>query len=264
MLPSGHLPINFRENKMKFLLRYTLISTISLIMFANISHANSLGSDQAEKLITQHLQANGGSGVLMKMQSISRYGHITFYEKDKIKDNLCYHTDIIYPTKLREQIKGKEIEYDRGTDGASFWLWTGSQYEFTEDNKLIDYMRGTAERANRDMLWVKKKSSNFNIITSPSWAPSDSQCIQEIKAKDAKKRIYCFDSSTGLLNSLGNAEEYRLESDWRQVGDIKLPFRLTHYQNGAIAYEVQLDHAELDKTITTDQFVKPDSPRLSC
>ena len=257
--------INYRENTMKFLSAfYILIYTIFLLMFVNITHANSLGYNQAEKLITQHIQASGGSDALMKMQTISRYGHITFYENNKIKDKLCYHTDIIYPTKLREQIKGKEIAYDRGTDGTFFWLWTGSQYELTQDKNIIDYMRGTAERANRDMIWVKKESKSFDVISSPpSWAPSNSQCIQGID-RDKIKCIYCFDTTTGLLNSFGSKNEYRLETDWRQVENIKLPFRLTHYQNGEIAYEVELDSADLNKTISSTQFVKPDSPQLSC
>jgi len=243
---------------------YTLMSAIFIITFMNISYAINTNSDKVERLITKHIEASGGTDALTEMQSISRYGNITFYENKKIKDKLCYHTDIIYPTHLREQIKGKEIAYDRGTDGTVFWLWTGSQYEFTQDKKLEDYMRGTAERANRDMLWVKKESKNFHVISSPpSWAPRNSQCIQGID-EDKIERIYCFDTTTGLLNSLGRENEYRLETDWRLVGNIKLPFRLTHYQNDEIAYEVQLDSAELNKDIPNSQFIKPSSPQLSC
>ncbi len=243
---------------------YPLMFTISMIVFANISHANNIRSDEADQLITQHIQASGGTDALRKMQSISRYGHITFHNPNGAKDSFCYRTDIVYPTKLREQIKGKQIEYDRGTDGTSFWLWTGSQYEFTNDEKLIDYMRNTAERANRDMLWVQK--GNFEVMSIlPSWAPSNSQCIQEIKTNNSKKRIYCFDTSTGLLNAIGGgADEHRIESDWRSVGNIKLPFHLTHYQNGVMIFDLQLDYAELNKEIPDFQFTKPDSPQLSC
>lgn len=126
-------------------------------------------------------------------------------------------------------------------------------------------MRNTAERANRDMLWVRKESSNFNIISNPpSWAPSNSQCIQEVKTKNEIKRIYCFDTSTGLLNSFGNLNMHRIETDWRQVGNIKLPFHLTHYENGVLVYDVQLNHPELNKDIQKSQFIKPSSPQLSC
>jgi hypothetical protein len=250
---------------MKLSVFYKVLLTIVLITFANISYATNTASDEAERLITLHIQAIGGADALMKMQSISRYGRITFYEQNGAKENFCYHTDIIYSNKLREQIKGKQIEYDRGTDGTSFWLWTGSQYEFTKDKQLIDYMLNTAERANRDMLWLKKESDNFEVVSiPPSWAPINSQCIQEIKTKNSAKRAYCFDTSTGLLNALGSAEEYRLESDWREIGNIKLPFRLTHYQNGVMIYEVQLDYADLNKEIPDSQFTKPDLPQLSC
>lgn len=227
--------------------------------------ASNLSTTQVEKLLLRHIDASGGKNALMQMQSISRYGHISFYSQGNPTENYCYHTDIVYPQKLREQIKDKQIEYDRGTDGVSFWLWSGSQYEFTKDKKLIDYMLDTAERANREFLWVTKESDNFVALPiTPSWAPSNSQCIQAIKAKNSIKRTYCFDISTGLLNAHGSSSEYRLESDWREVGNIKLPFRLTHYQNGAMVYEIQLDYAKLNDFIPHDQFIKPSSPQLSC
>lgn len=251
---------------MKSLVEFcTLMFAFPIIMSANLSYANDIASNEAEKLIEKHLNASGGIDALMKMETISRSGHIAFYEKNSLKENLCYHTDIVYPKKLREQIKGKKIEYDRGTDGNNFWLWNKSQYEFTEDKALIDYMSKTSERANRDMLWVKEESDNFEVISiPPSWAQSHSQCIREIKSRNSIKRIYCFDTSTGLLNALGSLEEYRLESDWQQVGNIKLPFHLTHYQNGVKVYEIQLDHAELNREISDSQFIKPSSPELSC
>ena len=71
-------------------------------------------------------------------------------------------------------------------------------------------MHTTAERANRDLLWIKKESAKFEMIPiPPSWAPNNSQCIQAIKAENSIKRAYCFDISTGLLNALGSSEEYR-------------------------------------------------------
>lgn len=239
--------------------------SIAFMMFTQIAYANKATSKKAEEMIERHLQASGGEAVLMKMQSISRDGQITFYQQKTGGENLCYHTDIIYPKKLREQIKGEKIEYDRGTDGNIFWLWNGSKYDYTQDQQVIAYMRDTAEHANRDMLWVKQESDNWKVIlTVPSWAPKHSKCIQEIKSKKTTKRTYCFDTSTGLLNALGNKKEYRLESDWRSVGNIKLPFRLMHYQNGVMIYEVRLNNAELDKKISDAQFFKPTEPQLAC
>lgn len=241
----------------KFLLIFFVLSSIGI--------ASNSSTTQVEKLLSQHIEASGGENALMKMQSISRYGQISFYVQDSPKESFCYHTDIIYPKKLREQIKGKQIEYDRGTDGVSFWLWTGTQYEFTVNKALIDYMHTTAERANRDLLWVKKESTKFESMPiPPSWAPINSQCIQRIKAENSIKRAYCFDESTGLLNALGSSEAYRLESDWREVGNIKLPFHLTHYQNGVMVFELQLDYANLNDFISDVQFLKPSYPQLDC
>lgn len=247
-------------------MNFYIITTVFLMIFINISYARALNyePDYADTLITKHLQESGGSDALMKVKSISRYGNIAFYAENKLKDSYCYHTDIVYSTKLREQIKGKEIQYDRGTDGISFWLWTGAQYEFTKDTELTDYMLGTAERANRELLWLKEESDRFDMISTPFWAPQDSQCIQVVQSKDKIKRIYCFDTTTGLRAALGDDNRYRLETDWRQVGNIKLPFRLTDYQNGSIVFEVQLERVEVDRAISNSQFVKPDSPQLSC
>lgn len=242
----------------------SIINKLFLISFLlpSMVIASDLSSQQVEKLFLRHIDVSGGENALMHMESISRYGQISFYAQGDLNGSYCYHTDIIYPNKLREQIKGKLIEYDRGTDGVSFWLWTGAQYERSEDKDLIGYMRDTAERANRDLLWVKKEAGNFEmILTPPSWAPNNSQCVQ---AKNETKRTYCFDTSTGLLNALGSSAEYRLESDWREVGNIMLPFHLTHYQNGIMVYEIQLDYAKLNEFIPNEQFIKPSSPQPSC
>ena len=207
---------------MNLSIKKTHIPAIIMMIASTISNANDSTPNKPENLINRYIQAIGGADALMEMQSFSRNGRITFYEKNIAKNSFCYRTDIIYPSKLREQIKNEKIEYDRGTDGNVYWLWNGNQYEFTEDEKLIDYMRNTAERANRDALWLKKEFANFGMSTIPSWAPNHSQCMQEINPKGTSKRTYCFDESTGLLNALGSTEEYRLESDWRSVGNVKL------------------------------------------
>lgn len=238
------------------------IYVIFLLIFAV---SQLYASSRAEKLIMAHINASGGKNAFLQMQTISRYGNITFYSPNNLSENYCYHTDIIYPTKLREQIKSNQILIDRGTNSISYWAWINNQYQFLDDKDqdLRDYLRKTAERANRDMLWVLKESDSYDIMSSlPIWAPSNTQCIQKIAS--GLNQIYCFDNHSGLLVALGNNEEYRIESDWRQVGNIKLPFRLTHYQQGKIAYEVQLHHAELNKPISNSQFTKPTISQLSC
>lgn len=234
-------------------------------MVANAIHASHLTSDEAEKIIARHIEASGGRNELMKMQFISRYGYMDLYHDGRLKERYCYHTDIIYPDKLREQIKGSTIFNERGTDGISIWAWTGTQYQLISTDKTqLDYMRDTAERANRDMLWAAQEFGPFKVLANAAtWAPDSNQCIQALRAKQGIKRIYCFDVSTGLLNAVGSLKEYRIETDWRQVGNIKIPFRLTHYQNGVVAYDVQLDHAELNKLIPISQFKKPNYPQFS-
>ncbi len=141
----------FRENTMKnFSLFYRLAFITFLVFFSKISYSNNFDSSAAEKLIKQCIQSSGGEDALMNMQSISRYGRITINE-NKTKNNFCYHTDIIYPIKLREQIKrdGKKIMYDRGTDKTSFWMWNGSKYEYIVDRQLTD---GRGDKTNAKIV----------------------------------------------------------------------------------------------------------------
>lgn len=222
----------------------------------------------ADWFISRHNNAIGGIDALMSMQTISRHGFISFYEQEQgqLQGRYCYHTDIFYPNRLREQIKGNEILYDRGTNGVTFWSWIDNQYESINDQNLIDYMQSTAERANRDLLWLTEEYKNLHSVSRrPSWAPNDSQCIKGNKVSTKEKRYFCFDNSTGLLNSSGDTDEYRLLSDWRKINDIKLPFHLQHYQQGQMVYKIQLELVEIDKVISDEQFNFPSYPgTLSC
>ncbi|MDX1838325.1 hypothetical protein DIZ81_10745 [Legionella taurinensis] len=214
-------------------------------------------SSEVERLISRGIDAAGGEDALMQMQSISRYGSITLY-KGGIPERYNYHTALIYFKKLHEEIKGRNIVVDRGTDGNVFWFWTGSQYDYVNEEWLKDYMLETIERANRDLLWLEKEYVHLQITTEqPDWVPINNQCIKGTKRKESEMRLYCFDSKTGLLSALGSNEEYRLVDDWRSVGNIKLPFRLQHYREGKLSYTIQLNRAELNQTMDDNEFNFP-------
>ncbi len=233
---------------------------ISIIVYFTSTWA--LASDQAEMLMSKHIEASGGAQALQNMQSITRQGNIVFYEHDNEIGRFCYRTDLVYPTKVREQLKSDVIFHERGTDGVLFWLWEGSQYAYTEDQDIKDHMLDTANRANREMLWVIQESENYRLMPSPpGWAPDNSLCIQGINSNQPN---YCFDETTGLINVIGNLAEYRWVGAWTQVGTVKIPFQLKHYVNGELMYSIQLDVAELDHTILDDQFIKPDAMQLFC
>lgn len=222
---------------------------------------SATASEQAKILMLKHIEASGGKEALEEMETISRDGNIVIIDEDDVKSTYCYHTDIVYPSKLREQLKAEKIFLERGTDGDNFWLWNGMQYEFTDDRVTKDYMIDTANRANRDMLWLVQEADKFDLMPSPpSWAPQNSHCIQDTTST----RIYCFDSSTGLENGIGIVNEYRLVKDWRRVGTIMLPFLLDHYANGTQVFTIQLDWARLDHEIADSHFTKPELARLSC
>ena len=223
------------------------------ILTVNYSYAN-----QARNLITKHIEASGGHNALLQMQSISRHGQINFYTNNKLTGSYYYQTDIVYPVKLREQIKGDQILYDRGTTGLSFWLWMNNRYEFTDNEELKNYMRDTAQRANREMIWIEKEANNFALMfLLPYWAPHHSQCIQQMKSTNNTRRVYCFDNFSGLLFAIGDNNEHRLVNNWKQVGNIKIPFNLIHYKQGSIVYEVQLDRVKLNDSIPDSQFIIP-------
>ena len=125
----------------------------------------------ADWFISRHNKAIGGIEALMNMQTISRHGYINFYERGHLQGHNCYQTDIIYPNRLREQIKGNELLFDRGTNGVIFWSWIENQYESINDQNLINYMQSTAERANRDLLWITEEYKNLHsVYYRPSWA----------------------------------------------------------------------------------------------
>ena len=243
------------------------ISFITLLCFTLISvqaQAQNVivQQNQVDSLIKRCLDARGGEAALRELKTISRHGTISFYNQPKINGIYRYRTDIVYPIKLREQIKGMKVLVDRGTNGITFWSWSGAHYKVLDDIALKTYMRNTAEQANRDILWLKDEMKNIHIaVKSPVWAPENSQCLTGVEK--SKQYYFCFSESTGLTNAKGWSEECRLISDWRNLDYIKEPYRISHYKNGLLMYEVQLDKAVLDKAIDDKQFLALPDPSMN-
>ena len=210
-------------------------------------------------VIETHLRASGGRAALLALTSISRIGTIEFFGPTaSASETFRYHTDIEYPTRLREELTGARVLVDRGTDGTAYWEWTGEKYESVADPLKQTSMRETAERANRDVLWLTEEIGPLKMAaTNPAWAAAD-HCLEGWKNSE---RVYaCFDRATGLMTAKGCDEEYRLLIDWTLAGAIKIPMRLRHFRDGKLAYEVRLDRVEVDQGIERKRFENPTSP----
>lgn len=83
----------------------SVLNTLCLIslLLPSLGIASSLSTTQVEKILLRYIDASGGETALLHMKSISRYGLISFYAQGNLNESYCYHTDIIYPNKLREQ-----------------------------------------------------------------------------------------------------------------------------------------------------------------
>ncbi len=209
-------------------------------------------------IIRRHTEAIGGRDTLLALKTISRVGTIEFFKNSTQtgpEGKFLYHTDIIYPHNLREELKNTNILIDRGTNGEKYWEWTGSKYEAIVAPEKQKSMNETAERANRDLLWIRDEISNLRVTErSPAWA-ADSTCLEGIK--EHAPIFVCFDKESGLLSAKGNDEEYRVFSHWTRAKAILLPFRLSHFRKAKLAYEIVLSLAQVDEVIDPLRFLPP-------
>lgn len=218
----------------------------------------SQNKSEVDFIIAIHLEASGGRAALLALKSISRIGTIEFFNDPKTgpSGKFRYRTDITYPHKLREEIGGESILIDRGTDGKNYWEWTGTKYQQITDGEKQAAMNKTAERANREILWLTDEIHDLKmILQAPYWA-GNSICLEGVK--DESIVFVCFDPKTGLMSAKGNSNEYRLFSDWRRAKSIMVPFRLTHFQQSKMVYEVTLEQVEADHVIDSKRFEMPD------
>jgi hypothetical protein len=207
-------------------------------------------------IVRRHVTASGGREALMGMVSISRFGSIKFFGSSAGEsESFTYRTDIVYPNKLREELKGQRILVDRGTDGAVFWQWTGTGFETVRARGEVKSMSETAERANRDILWLKDEIADLAVSTRiPAWA-ADSTCLEG--AWRGSDGFICFDPARGLMTAKGNDNEYRLFSQWRRAGKVSVPFHISHFAGGRMVYEILLSRVEVDGPIDAARFSPP-------
>lgn len=227
-----------------------------LSIFAASSRASSL-NPEASQIIERHVLSSGGKVNLLSLKSITRIGKIQFFA---IKDSpfsgtFSYHTDIIYPSKLREYLGETQILVDRGTNGSYFWERKENRYLEVQDTEQKRQMRETAERANRDILWIQDEFDFLKISPYvPNWAP-DSKCL--VGSKNSSETYICFDNGTGLMSAKGNQEEYRLFLKWTKIKNILLPFQIIHFRKKEKAYEILLNSVDIDHTIDPARFLLP-------
>jgi len=226
------------------------------IFASSVALAATMTTTTAQHLIDHHVEATGGRVALLGLKSISRVGKIEIFSDQGKSTVFSYRTDLVYPTKLREEIKGNNaVLVDRGTDGFSFWKRDKDQYQEETNEDQKNYLRSTAERANRDILWIKEEFDVIELISKPpSWA-KNSQCLTA--KKDEIIQYFCFEKETGLLVAKGGANEYRLFQKWTKTGRVMIPFRLTHFQNGKKTYEIVLTEAVVDQRIEPSRFLSP-------
>jgi hypothetical protein len=244
---------------MEINIRYaSAVLLLSIVSLAKAATPNGMSRcNSVDCVLREAAAAIGGRKVVLNLHTITRSGGIEFYGQGAM-GKFIYRTAIVYPSKLREELKGAYVLVDRGTDGNNFWAWSGKKYSSVQDAALRQSMKDTATEANMDALFLTEEYHELKMSRhAPTWA-GGSKCLMGKKSDSQDSISYiCFDSNTGLITAKGNDGEYRLYDDWRAVSVVTIPFHLTHYHDGKKAYEITLAEAVCNDPIDDSRFQQP-------
>lgn len=213
----------------------------------------ALAQKSAEDLIKKHFRAIGGKERVESLVSVKRTGTIEFpdYRQPQPKGSGFYQTLIVYPDRVRIQIKVGAYQLDQIRNKNQYWDFDGKNFKVVMDSVKKEELNDTSLKANRELLWWENEHQSIQKTVTPEFV-SNSRCIAGIK--NTSKDFICFDKGTDRLKASGNQTEYRFYRDWKKAGDIKMPFHIDHYRNGLLSYSIKLDSVEVNKNILDSEF----------
>lgn len=201
-------------------------------------------SDPAGRaLVENHVLAAGGEAAFASLVSVHRCGTISFEDAGSGPSGAFrYETALQVPDLLVERLaRPGEMLVHRGYDRGRVWDQTAP----SDDPSLAAQatgMQDTIAGANRDGIGLLALAAEAEIVPRPERVPAENSCIRIPSVPDIP--IHCYSHATGLLSYLVRGDTMREFSDWRAVGEVMLPFRLTQSEAGQIVYEIALETAE--------------------
>ncbi|MBP6219156.1 MAG: hypothetical protein KA436_11270 [Oligoflexales bacterium] len=210
-----------------------------------------------DDIIENHIRACGGRERLESLKTISRKGEIFFvdYGQPQPIGVITYRTDLAYPNQLRQELRSEKFLLNDGKNFDTYWEYDGANYVDITDEDKKNHLSDTARSANRELLWVKESYTGISQTDlKPAWAPN-ALCL--IAKKNKEDFFHCFNKLTGILTAKGSDHEYRLTSNWREVKNMKIPFKLSHFVDGKMMYQIELEEVLIDEPIPHERFEKP-------
>lgn len=207
-----------------------------------------------KEILDKHMMAVGDKDRLESLESAERAGTIYFpdHGQPAPKGSGSYRTRIIYPDRVRIEIKVGAYQLDQIKNKEKYWSLEGQSYEEIKDASLREELTNTSLRANREILWWSQEHKNIRLSSKPPKGIDQVNCIEGEKAE--KTEFACFDRSTGLLKAYGTGQEFRVYSDWKLINDLKFPFVIKQYKKGLLSYSIELSSFKINSSLKDSDF----------
>lgn len=228
----------------------------------------AIADQDAQTLIQNHVAVVGGGSAFNAVTAVHRCGTIQFTNTGSgPQGEFRYETALRVPDLLVERLaRLDEMLVHRGYTNGEIWDLSGASEDQTGP-ELLAMMEDTIHGANRDGVGLVGIADRAEIIPRPIGVPSAMSCVQIPTIPEIP--VHCYAEETGFLTYLVRGESIRQLSDWREVGDIQIPFVVTQSEAGQVVYEVTLQAVQVNSEDIADvanamRLATAPSSRMEC
>ena len=223
------------------------------------AEAKDPGGPTADQLLDKYLQAVGGAAAIEKVTSRVMKGAISFGDRNVAID--IYSKD-----------PGKRISFTHTPDGDSVTAFDGHEGWLGAPGRPVREMHGPdidAAAMDADLHFathLKGMISEAKVQGTEKVGDHEAYMVIGVREGKPPLRLY-FDDKSGLLvrlvrygeTALGRMPTQIDYADYRQAGEVKIPFRWTLARPSG-RFTIQLSEVKENVPVDDAKFAKPPAP----
>ncbi|MDO5615000.1 MAG: histidine kinase [Cruoricaptor ignavus] len=215
---------------------------ILLIIIVTLSQL--LFSQTGKEIIEKNIELTGGLTNWKLLNSVILQGKVTLGINDEYPITIYQHRPNLTKTLITIGKKETAIE---GYDGKKGYAMNYAT------NKLQEYPNYIPESFDNDFIDFEKKGFTAKYLGKEK--VGETYCYKVELTKNVNKTYYYFDTQTYLLLMEEKADETLLYSDYKEVGNLKFPYRIeSSSQKKNSDYVILIQKMETNRVFPENTF----------